>query len=91
MYNISYHALRELMLYSMQIGRMDMANQLGVLSDNITSSDAKKIYKSRFTKWVRFKQITGNKQGGERTSRVYYSRLQLEILDRAENFMNYYK
>jgi len=82
-YTISSFELRQLFHDAMDIGRMDMATQLGLLSDNLTQRQAKLMYKSRLGIWEKRGLIRGNKQGGGNSS-IYYSRIELEILDRSE-------
>ena len=70
----------------LEIGRMDMATQLGLISDNLTQRQARLMYPSRLDLWVKRGLIKGNKQGGGKTSPVYYSRKELDILDRSEKY-----
>jgi hypothetical protein len=67
------------------IGRFDMAVQLGVVSDKISQRQAKTIYKSKLAIWEKRGLITGDKQGGG-NSTIYYSRTELEILDKSEKY-----
>ena len=86
MYELNEEKIRELLTDVLAIKRQDLAIEMGLLSDNLTASQCKAMYKSRFLQWVARGQIKGNKQGGNKTSSVYYSRTQLENLDKAENF-----
>lgn len=69
----------------MDIGRQDMAVQLGLVTDSISQRQARLKYPTRFDLWVKRGLITGNKQGGE-TSPRYFSRIELEILDKSETY-----
>lgn len=70
----------------LDVGRMDMAVQLGVVSDKITQRQARLMYKSKLVLWEKRKLIKGDKQGGGKTSPIYYSRTELEILDRSDKY-----
>ena len=69
----------------LEVGRIDMATQLGVISDNLTQRQAKLMYKSKLDIWEKRGLIKGNKQRGG-NSPIYYSRIELEILDRSEKY-----
>lgn len=69
----------------LQVGRMDMAMQLGKMSDRISQRQAKKMYKAKLAIWEKRGLIKGDKQGG-RNSTMYYSRIALEILEKSEKY-----
>ena len=67
------------------IGRFDMAVQLGVDSDKISQRQAKEMYKSKLAIWEKRGLIKGNKQGCG-NSTIYYSRIELETLEKSERY-----
>lgn len=69
----------------LDVGRMDMLLQLGKISDKLSQRQARAIYKSKLAIWEKRGLITSDKQGGGNSTK-YYSRIELEILDRSEGY-----
>ncbi len=69
----------------LDVGRLDFAIQMGIVSDKLSQRQAKKIYKSKLAIWEKRGLITADKQGGGNSTK-YYSRTQLEILDKSEKY-----
>lgn len=69
----------------LNIGRMDMLIQLGKVSDKISQRQAQKIYKANLAIWEKRGLIEGIKEGG-RNSTKYYSRTELEILNKSQKY-----
>jgi len=90
MYELSTLKLRELIYDMLNVGRLDMAVQLGLISDKISQRQAKTMYKGKLAIWEKRGLIRGDKQGGG-NSTIYYSRTQLEILDRSDKLIKTFK
>lgn len=70
----------------LDIGRLDLAIQLGLVKDKISQRQAyKRFGESRVDTWEKRKLISSTKEKGN-TSTRYYSLQQLTILDKSENY-----
>lgn len=83
-YTLSSVELRKLLTDAVNIGRLDMAIQLGLAKTTISQRQAYiRFGRSRVDTWEKRGLISSVKERGN-TSTRYYSVIELEILDRAE-------
>lgn len=77
---------RKFTLDMIEVGRMDMAVQLGLIKDKISQRQAYKIFgEARVDAWEKRELIKSSKEKGA-TSTRYYSLQQLTILDKSEKY-----
>lgn len=70
----------------LQVGRLDMAIQLGFAKTTISQREAfKRFGETRVKTWESRKLISSVKEKGK-TSTRYYSLIDLDILDRSEKY-----
>lgn len=77
---------RKFTLDMIEVGRQDMAIQLGLVRDKISQRQAyKRFGEARVNTWEERKLIQSTKEKGA-TSTRYYSLQQLTILDKSEKY-----
>lgn len=77
---------RRFTLDMLQVGRLDMAIQLGCTKTKISQRQAfKRFGEARVKTWESRKLITSVKENGGTSTRLY-SLVELEILDRSEKY-----
>ncbi|MEA4937213.1 hypothetical protein SDC9_107789 [bioreactor metagenome] len=85
-YTLSSVELRKLFIDAVNIGRLDMAIQLGLTKSTISQRQAYiRFGRSRVDIWEKRGLISSVKERGN-TSTRYYSVIELEILDRGEKY-----
>jgi hypothetical protein len=72
-----------------QAGIIDLAHELGLISENITEKAAIKQYgKKQIQEWREKRWIVGYPTGNKERSKVYFKRSELEIASRMLDLQN---
>lgn len=81
--------IEQIIIKAVEIGVYNTLNQLGLINEVITESQAKKQYGRRLImEWRRKRWIVGYPTGNEKRGKVYYKRTELETASRMLDIQN---
>ncbi len=82
-------ALERIITASIQIGVIQLATELGLISETITQSQAEKKYGKRLiVQWRQKRWIVGYPTGNSERGKVYFKRSELETASRMLDIQN---
>lgn len=81
--------IEEIISKSIEIGVFNTLNKLGLISETISESQAKKQYGSRLiSEWRKKRWIVGYPTGNAERAKVYFKRSELETASRMLDIQN---